>query len=70
MYTCTYVQILQLKGKLSNIDVTQNQFCAIDDQDIPLLDLNNSFKRWNLTVTGVTIKSYQITSIVVISPWE
>jgi len=45
MYTCTYVQILQLKGKLSNIDVTQNQFCAIDDQDIPLLDLNNSFKR-------------------------
>jgi len=31
MYTCTYVQILQLKGKLSNIDVTQNQFCAIDD---------------------------------------
>lgn len=37
-------------------------------QDTPLLDLNNSFKQRNLMVTEATIKSYQITSIVVISP--
>lgn len=60
-----HVRIVQLKDKSSNTSAMRNQFCTIDDlsgYSITRFD-NNSFKQRSLTVTGATIKSYQITSI-------
>jgi len=69
MYMCSIPS--RVKGKLSNIDATRDQFCAIDDlSGFSIIRFDNSFKQWNLTVTGITIKSYQITSIMVIFPQE